>query len=216
MLTMVNLVRGQIPSPSRRERKKAEVRRRLYEAAVELFRERGFDETPVEAITGAADTSKGTFFNYFPTKEHVLAAYHDEMTGRILARMEEIPNGAVEDAVQAAMRACADWVENDREMGRAVVTRIFGNPVLLSADLQNTERFMAWFRDRVEEGVRAGELRADLDVPVMLSMLAAVLSSTMNAWVLDPEPFDLREMLRRKTRFVFDAARPPGREESNP
>lgn len=213
---MVIYVRGQRSAPSRRERKKAEVRRRLYEVAVGLFRERGFDETPVEAITAAADTAKGTFFNYFPTKEHVLAAYHDEMTGRILARMEEIPPGAAEDAVQAAMRACADWVEDDREMGRAVVTRIFGNPVLLSADLQNTERFMAWFRARVEEGVRSGELRPGLDVPVMLSLLAAVLSSTMNAWVLDPEPSDLREMLRRRTRFVFDAARSPGKEERAP
>lgn len=198
---------------SRRERKKAEVRRRLYDAAVRLFRERGFDTTPVEAITEAADTAKGTFFNYFPTKEHVLAAYHDEMTGRILARLGKIPSGSTEAAVEAAMEACADWVESDRAMGRIVVEKVFGNAVLLSADLQNTERFMTWFRDRIESGVAAGELRSDLDIPVLLSLIAAVLSSTMNAWVLDPGTFDLREMLCRKTGFLFEAARNPGHVE---
>lgn len=209
--------------PGRRLRNKADVRRRLYHAAIALFRSRGFDETTVEAITERADTSKGTFFNYFPTKDHVLAAYHDEMTGRILARMEGIASGPIdanhsgwreavaarpaETAVRAAMRACADWVENDRAMGRIVVSRVFGNAVLLTADLENTRRFMAWFRARVEAGIRTGELRPDLEVAVMLSMLAAVLSSTLNVWVLDPESFDLRDMLERKTRFVFDAAR---------
>lgn len=208
---MVNHDRGQQSTASRRERRKADARRRLYEAAVALFRARGFDETPVEMITEAADTSKGAFFTHFPTKEHVLAAYHDQMTGVTLERMQRLPGGRCEDAVQGAMQACADWVQSDPAMGRMVVTRVFGSPVLLSADLQNTERFMAWFGDRVRAGVESGELRADLDVPVMLSMLAAVLSSTMNGWVMDPDAFDLRGLLRRKTRFVFDAARAPGR-----
>ena len=212
ILTMVNIVHGHITLPrGRRERKKAEARRRLYEAAIRLFRSRGFDETPVEAITEAADTSKGTFFNYFRTKEHVLAAYHDEMTGSILAQLAEIPTGNAEAAVQAAMGACADWVENDPEMGRIVVAKVFGNPVLRSADMKNAQRFMEWFGGRVEAGLRAGELRRDLDVRIMLSMLAAVLSSTLNAWVVDSDSFDLREMLERKTRFVFDAARAPAR-----
>ncbi|MEX1181737.1 MAG: TetR/AcrR family transcriptional regulator [Gemmatimonadota bacterium] len=203
---MVKIVHGQY-SPGRRARNKAAVRARLYDAAVAMFRSGGFDATPVEAITERADVSKGTFFNYFATKDHVLAEYHDRMTGRILERLEALSEHSAEAAVLAAMEACAEWVENDREMGRIVVTRIFGSPVLLGADLQNTRRFMDWLGAVVSAGVESGELRRDLDVPVMLSMLAAVLSSTMNGWVLDPDAFDLREMLRRKTRFVFDAGR---------
>ena len=213
-MTMVNYVPGHNPAStlSRRDRKKKEVRARLYATAIAIFRRDGFDETPVEAITTAADTAKGTFFNYFPTKEHVLAAYHDDMTGRILGRLEDMAPCSSEDAVQEAMAVCADWVESDRVMGRYVVQKVFGNPVVLSADLRNTELFMNWFRDRIAEGVERGELRSELDVPVMLSMLAAVLSSTMNAWVMRPDAFDLRDLLRRKTRFVFDAARNPQRQ----
>ena len=59
--------------------KKAEVRSRLYSTALHLFLERGYENTTVQEITDLADVAKATFFNYFPTKEHVLAAYHNEM-----------------------------------------------------------------------------------------------------------------------------------------
>ena len=54
---------------SRRERKKQETRLRLLRSAWQLFREKGFDNTTVEDITEAADVGKGTFFNYFATKD---------------------------------------------------------------------------------------------------------------------------------------------------
>ena len=190
-----------------RERKKRATRQRLYEVAVELFRVRGFDQTPVEAITEMAGTSKGTFFNYFPTKEHVLVAYHDHMTARILDRLAGIGEGSVEDAIQGMMAVCAEWVDQDRVMGRAVVTKIFGTPVLLSADLENTQRFMTWMMGRLRQGIRSGELRSDLDLGLMASMLAGVLSSTLNQWVLDPDVFDVHRELRRRTAFLFEGAR---------
>ena len=58
---------------SRRERKKQETRQGLLEAALALFRERGYDETTIEEITDRADVAKGTFFNYFPSKEALLS-----------------------------------------------------------------------------------------------------------------------------------------------
>jgi AcrR family transcriptional regulator len=58
---------------SRRERHRAQTRQRIIEHALRLFSERGVQATTVEDITNAADIGKGTFFNYFATKEHVLA-----------------------------------------------------------------------------------------------------------------------------------------------
>src|SRR5579863_2125992 len=66
------------PRPGRRERRRVEIRDRIYQAALQLFAERGFLETTVADITEAADVGKGTFFNYFPTKEHVLATFGAE------------------------------------------------------------------------------------------------------------------------------------------
>ncbi len=77
------------PQPNRRERRRLETRERIYRAALQIFAERGYLETTVEDITEAADVGKGTFFNYFPTKEHVLATYGEQRVAAIERRPEE-------------------------------------------------------------------------------------------------------------------------------
>jgi len=79
---------------SRRERHSAAVRQRLFDAAMRLFAERGFTETTVEDITNAADVGKGTFFNYFPSKEELLTAFGDIRIGKIRVALEEIERGS--------------------------------------------------------------------------------------------------------------------------
>src|SRR5246127_615369 len=80
------------PRSDRRERRRVETRERLYRCALELFGERGYLETTVEDITEAADVGKGTFFNYFPTKEHVLATYGEERLAAIEQALEKARN----------------------------------------------------------------------------------------------------------------------------
>ena len=59
----------------RRARRKAELRERILRAALDIIARQGFFATTVEQITEAADVGKGTFFNYFPSKEHALAGF---------------------------------------------------------------------------------------------------------------------------------------------
>ena len=81
-------------SSDRRSRRSAETRERLFLAAVRLFGEKGFAETTVEDITNAADLGKGTFFNYFPSKEHILIAFSDMQLGKLERFVEVARNGS--------------------------------------------------------------------------------------------------------------------------
>src|SRR5712692_8196525 len=71
------------PAPGRRQRRSAEIREKLFRAALQLFAEKGFAETTVEDITNAADVGKGTFFNYFPSKEHILIAFSEMQLAKL-------------------------------------------------------------------------------------------------------------------------------------
>lgn len=56
----------------RRERKKEQTKERIMSEALELFKENGYRQTSVEMIVQKAQIAKGTFFNYFSTKESLL------------------------------------------------------------------------------------------------------------------------------------------------
>lgn len=55
-----------------RNRKKNQVKRMLYQAALDLFREQGYLNTTIEMIAAQANQSRSTFFNYFSLKEEIL------------------------------------------------------------------------------------------------------------------------------------------------
>jgi len=207
-MTMVITDPGQ-NTEGRRARKKAQVRDRLYKAALDLFRRDGYDVTTVGAITEAADVGKGTFFNYFPTKDHVLAAYHDEMTGQLLALLAARRFRSTGAALREAFRECGRWIEEDPEMARVVLRVLFNSAVVLDADYANEERFVAWFREQLDAGVRRGELRSDLDLDVVVELMLNALSCTVQDWAFRGQPFDLQKRLLAKANFLFSAARAP-------
>src|ERR1700674_3405546 len=78
--------------PDRRQRRSSQTRERLFRAALDLFARRGFADTTVEDITNAADVGKGTFFNYFPSKDHMLLAFGEMQLGKLQSIIESARN----------------------------------------------------------------------------------------------------------------------------
>jgi AcrR family transcriptional regulator len=56
----------------RRERKKAQTRKAIADAALELFSERGYDNVGVREVADAADVALSTLFKHFPSKESLV------------------------------------------------------------------------------------------------------------------------------------------------
>ena len=66
-------VGGDLTKPSLGSRKRQFVRDTIFEAAVDLFAARGFDDTTVEEVAQAAGVSRASFFRYFSSKDDLLA-----------------------------------------------------------------------------------------------------------------------------------------------
>ncbi|MDC7742853.1 TetR family transcriptional regulator [Rhizobium binxianense] len=117
----------------RRERKRRQTRERIEQAAVSLFLRRGFEATTIEDITEAADVSKRSFFDYFPSKEEVVFAWQDSFADRLTAEVAARPASessvaAVEAAIAATVIASVD------ERGLALAELIHDTPALKARD----------------------------------------------------------------------------------
>ncbi len=120
-------------SEGRRERKRRQTRARIENAAMSLFLERGFDATTIEDITEAADVSKRSFFDYFPSKEDVVAAWQDSFSDRLITAIAERPRSeSTLEAVEAAL--VSTIVESANERGLAVGELIHCTPALKARD----------------------------------------------------------------------------------
>jgi len=101
-----------------REDKKQRQRQEIVRVALELFRERGYDETRVRDIAARADISEATFFNYFSAKDLVLdelALTQVELFRETIAYQLGVAEKTVPERIVETMRAAAVVIAQDRE-----------------------------------------------------------------------------------------------------
>ena len=91
-----------------REQKKEALRTTLVRNAIELFRERGYENVGLDEIVAASMCSRSTFHRYFGTKEDLLFPIADEQLAALDASLQAAP--ATEDPWQFARAAVTEGV----------------------------------------------------------------------------------------------------------
>lgn len=76
---------------SLQSRKRQLVRDAIYDAAIELFAKKGFDETTVEEVAEAAGISRRSFFRYFESKDDLLALNTVNIGESLCERVKSCP-----------------------------------------------------------------------------------------------------------------------------
>src|SRR5262249_39523777 len=116
-----------------RGRKREATRTSIWQSAMRLFAERGYDEVTVEEIADVCELSPRTFFRYFGTKEAVLFAGTELRRAIFLDALADQPADARPfEAIEGASRALAVHYEPDREALRTRARIVEAAPSLRS------------------------------------------------------------------------------------
>jgi AcrR family transcriptional regulator len=201
------------PCPGRRERHKEEVRQRLFRAAVDLFGTRGFDATTVEDITRAADVGKGTFFNYFCSKELLLSEWAERRLDILRAARSEMQQGdePVREVLRRLFGKVLEEPTRSHCMARCMLVGLLGNEPIASTVQGTAARARRILVDIIADGQRRGEIRRDATPSDLAQLFQQTFFGFMHLWVLLPH-----QNLSRRLHTTFDlfwaaAAAPPGR-----
>src|SRR4051812_25335726 len=95
---------------------------RLREAAMQLYVERGYEQTTVADIAERAGLTPRTFFRYFADKREVLFAGSQALERGMREALDN--NAGPMDAVASALEAAAQMLGGNREFSRARQTII--------------------------------------------------------------------------------------------
>jgi AcrR family transcriptional regulator len=169
-----------------RERKKLRLRQAIQREALRLFTELSYDNTTVEQITEAAETSTTTFYRYFPTKEDVVLA--DDFDPQIDAAIAARPAGEpILDTVRAITATIAQVVTQEKEQSVARLRLIDSVPALVARQaVDERARFDLFARILAERSQRP---LSDFQLRLATAALTAAQAEAARWWAeRDGEP----------------------------
>lgn len=173
----------------RRERKAAATRLKLFRCALQLFAERGFQNVTVEDITEAADVGKGTFFNYFKGKDHVLSVLAEIQLGKVRQALDAAEAGkrSIRLVLQDFFNKVCEEPGRSPDLARALLTAFLSSTIR-----DQLAQNIAEGRRMVGRIVALGQERGEVDPKLKNEQIALHLQQsffgTMLLWSLQGEP----------------------------
>jgi AcrR family transcriptional regulator len=167
-------------------------RGRLERAALDLYRERGFEQTTVAEIAARAGLTERTFFRHFADKREVLFAGAGELQHFLLTATDNALDSAPPiEAIAAALQAAAAGFEERREYSLQRQAVITANAELQERELIKLASLSAALAEMLRQrGVTspAASLTAEAGI--------AVFKIAFDLWIDESNQQSLSQLIR--------------------
>ena len=191
---------------SRRSRRRTETKERLFRTALQLFAKKGYVNTRVEEITAAADVAKGTFFNYFPTKEHLLVALSEHQQ-EVVRRAGAAARNA--KSVKPVIEQFAHNIAQGPGGSPLMMRSLLGTAFLHEAMVKRFSELLRFARGEIAKimrrGQELGEIRSDRSPEELALGFQTVIFGTNALWALCGDK-DLHQSLSNSLEVFWRGA----------
>jgi AcrR family transcriptional regulator len=191
---------------NRRERRKLAVRESIIEAALGLFDQYGLAETTVAEICELADVAEKTFFNHFPTRQHLIRDIAERALGDLFGHIEDARKhrGSCRERLEVFFRAVAVASQEAGPMRRELLTEMIHIGHDNGGESDRARRLHDAFAGFVHDGQRDGVISSKHHLDTATELITGAFYSLMFNWVhLDDYP--LKRQALRMASIVADA-----------
>ena len=195
---------------SLREKKKQETRNRIFEVSGKLFKEKGFKNTTVGEITKEAGIAKGTFFNYFPTKESFLF-YFKKQKEELIFNIVEIQISLdlpAKEKITNFLVLLAENYEKDKELTRLL---FFEHRRLTMTSSQRAsekehghQRFIDILCDFLKEDMQNEEISSEIDLQIASESLNTIYFHSLMIWLHSDNVNSFSRDISAKIDLLFE------------
>ena len=176
-------------------------------ASVEVFNERGYDGTSMEDLSGRLGIGKSSIYHHVASKEQLLHLALDHALTGLESASEQIRTSegpAVERLEMLLRRSIAVLI--DRLPYVTLLLRVRGNSTVERQALTRRRQIDHLVTDLVQEAVRDGALRPDLDPAVVARLLFGAVNS-LTEWLKPTSKQTAKELGDLVCGMVFDGLR---------
>lgn len=210
---VMTTVMTMVISPVKRKRAnrnipRPELRERIGQAASRLFKEHGFDSVSVEQIVAAAGVSKGTFFNFFPTKSDALIVYYTELDDRLAELRNHLDASEPLSALERFFAQAEELFRGEGSLVETLMRAIWYHPSLMHADLESAAGDRGGFAAFFARARAAGTISQEADPVVVADAMGDLWSGSVLRWLAEGRRFDLAASVSPKLRLLFSGLAP--------
>jgi len=194
------------PPASRRQRRRREVHDRILRAAVDRFEQQGVERTKIDDICAMADVAQKTFFNHFPTKQHLVREIAAGFLHDLLTILDEVRRqpGPIRQRLERFFARIAAEIEAAGPMRRELVMDVIRLVHDDRAEAEQSRRLHASFGALIRDGVRSGDVTRAHPLPVLTEVVVGAFYALMLNW-LGVDRFPMRARASGVARFLADA-----------
>lgn len=172
-------------------------RRRILDAALEVFSERGYHEAAVDDIVARADASKGTFYFHFPNKQGIFFALADEGARRLAATVDQAVAGEPNALrrVDLALGAVLGTLARHRTLARLLLVDLVNLGGGFGAKLLDVHaRLARLIRDHLDGAVAEGSI-PPVDTELAAYVWLGAINEVVMRWLHTGEPAALESLV---------------------
>jgi len=195
---------------SLREKKKIETKNRIFEVSGKLFKEKGFENTTIDEITKEAGIAKGTFFNYFPTKESLVFYFAEQKAELVydLTEKEAIKDLHTKERMKKFLVALAESYEKDKDLTKLLFFE-YRRYIENSRNAPDKERnphyrLINVLLDLLQDGIEKKEVKKSIDTRMAAETLNAVYFHTLMMWLKSENELSFSRNISAKIDLLFE------------
>lgn len=170
-------------------------RERILDAAFHAFSSRGYRDTAVDDIAGAAETSKGGVYFHFPTKEAIFRELMSTTADKLVAKVERAVALETEPVARAdaALRTVLETFAGHRTMARLLFLDTIGAGRAFQQETNALhDRFSRLIQGYLDEAVASGAI-PPLDTRITSIAWFGALNELVARWLLAEQPVRLED-----------------------
>ncbi len=194
---MTRVTKNRLASP-------AELRSRIYEASIRLFRERGYEQTTIDDIVKVAGVAKGTFFNFFPSKLHAIRAYYAAIDAEVSRCRAALDPAAPLASLKRYGRDVERILRREGQLMLELIDLAYGETSLRRLDEDSGELDADDFAAFLVEARRLGQIKPNVNTRRVASAVGDLWSGAVREWRRDPEGKSLSQLFAARVALLLD------------
>jgi len=185
----------------------------MLDVAVDLFAKNGIENTRLEDVAKLANVSPATFYNYFPTKGHLVGELYTEKLGQIFSdHLDDIADAPLDNPVDAVVSIfCVEIEDEDIFTDRNIWRELYSTAISTDNPIKIVDPFfpprLDPFKNLLQQLQEFGSICKSADISSLSEVFACLNEAYFLSRLLDENP-DLDHIKARLRRNIETILRP--------